>query len=223
MTMPNKFIFADEAGCFTFNRERNVSLFFVLCTIIMDDCAVGTELLNLRRRLAWEGANLGDYFHATTDKQAVRDEVYKVISKFPFTIQATILEKCKAQPQLRTTKARFYQYAYFYHFKFGAAAQLNQTSEALVTTASLGTRKERLAFQNAVADVMQQTPRAKEWKADFMPCHADPCLQVADYCAWAIQRKWESWQKKDTRSYDLIKDRITYEYDLFKGGTKSYY
>jgi hypothetical protein len=221
--MPNKFIFADEAGCFTFNREPNVSKFFILCTVVMDDCAVGTALLDLRRRLAWEGAELGDYFHATADAQAVRDEVFNAITKFGFSIQATIMEKCKAQPQVRTSKPRFYQYGYFYHFKFGATAQLNNQSEALVTTASLGTRKERTAFESAVADVMRQTKRVKEWKADFMPCHADPCLQVADYCAWAIQRKWESKDHWDTRSYDLVKDRITYEYDLFKPGTKNYY
>ncbi len=220
--MPNKFVFADEAGCFTFAKEPNVSKYFILCTVVMDDCDVATELLNLRRRLAWDGYELGEYFHATTDKQAVRDEVYKVITAAKFTVQATIMEKTKAQPHVRTTKPVFYQYGYFYHFKFGATAQLDAQSEALVTTASLGTRKERIAFQGAVADVMRQTKRVKEWRADFMPCHADPCLQVADYCAWAIQRKWESGHK-DVRSYDLIKDRITYEYDLWARGTTHHY
>ncbi|MGN8546121.1 DUF3800 domain-containing protein [Bradyrhizobium sp. 13971] len=220
--MPNKFVFADEAGCFTFNRQQNVSKYFILCTIVMDDCGVAAQLLDLRRRLAWDGFELGDYFHATTDKQAVRDEVYKVITAAAFTIQATIMEKSKAQPQVRETKPIFYQYGYFYHFKFGATKQLNNTSETLVTTASLGSRKERIAFEDAVADVMRQTKRVKDWQADFMPCHADPCLQVADYCAWAIQRKWES-DGKDVRSYDLIKDRITYEYDLWAKGTHHYY
>lgn len=220
--MPNKFIFADEAGCFTFNRGQNVSKYFILCTIVMDDCAVGTQLLDLRRRLAWEGFELGEYFHATADKQLVRDEVYKVITNASFSVQATIMEKSKALPKVRETKPRFYQYGYFYHFKFGATKELNQQSEALVTTASLGTRKEKIAFQDAVADVMRQTKRAKDWRTDFMPCHADPCLQVADYCAWAIQRKWES-DGKDVRSYDLIKERITYEYDLWSKGTTHHY
>jgi len=220
--MPNKFVFADEAGCFTFNRNQNVSKYFILCTVVMDNCDVATQLLNLRRRLAWEGFELGEYFHATTDKQAVRDEVYKVIVSAPFTIQATIMEKSKAQLHVRETKPRFYQYGYFYHFKFGATKQLDSSSEALVTTASLGTRKEQIAFEDAVADVMRQTKRVKEWRADFMPCHADPCLQVADYCAWAIQRKWESG-KKDLRSFDLIKDRITYEFDLWEKGTEHQY
>jgi Protein of unknown function (DUF3800) len=133
-------------------------------------------------------------------------------------------KKCKAQPQVRTTKDRFHQYAYSYHFKFGTTLELNKQSEALVTTASLGgSRKERIAFEEAVNDVMWQTKRVKACKTDFLPCHSDPCLQVADYCAWAIQRKWESEDKSDTRSYTIIKDRITYEYDLFAKGKQVFY
>src|SRR4051812_19222700 len=56
--MPNKFIFADEAGCFTFNRQPNVSKYFIPCTIIMDDCSVGADLLDLRPELAWRGMEL---------------------------------------------------------------------------------------------------------------------------------------------------------------------
>jgi hypothetical protein len=221
--MPNTFIFTDEAGCFTFNRAPNVSRYFILCTVMMEDCSIATELLDLRRRLAWEGAELGEYFHATTDKQSVRDEVFKTIVEHDFTVQATIMEKSKAQDQVKESKPTFYQYGYFYHFKYGPTADLNPNSETLVTTASLGTRREKAAFQEAVAKVMRQTKRGKEWRADFMPCHADPCLQVADYCAWAIQRKWESKDQKDVRSYDLIKDRITYEFDLWSHGTTHYF
>ncbi|MEN9856147.1 MAG: hypothetical protein RLZZ157_1273 [Pseudomonadota bacterium] len=86
--------------------------------------------------------------------------------------------------------------------------------------ASLGTKKERAAFEVAVTDVMRQTHKSDKWRADFMPCQADPCLQVADYCAWAIQRKWE---RSDLRSYNLIKERITYEYELWEHGRVHHY
>ena len=218
--MPNKFVFADEAGCFTFNRGQNVSRYFLICTVIMDNCSIASDLLDLRRQLAWDGIELGDYFHATTDKQTVRDRVSEVIASHSFTIQATIMEKSKAQPQVRISKSRFYQYAYFFHFKHGTARRLGYGAETLVTTASLGTKKERVAFANAVGNVLQQTGSAQSWRTDFMPCQADPCLQVADYCAWAIQRKWE---RSDCRSYDLIRTRITYEYDLWAKGNCHYY
>jgi len=53
-----QFIFTDEAGCFTFSREPNVSRYFILCTITMDECSVGTDLFELRRRLAWDDFEL---------------------------------------------------------------------------------------------------------------------------------------------------------------------
>ena len=216
--MSKKYIFADEAGCFTFNREPNVSRFFILCTIMMDDRSVGDRMLALRRELAWSGAPLGEYFHATSDRQSIRDEVYAAILDYDFTVQATIMEKSKAQPHIRATKAGFYEYACFYHFKHGIAGELTGRSEALVTTASLGQRRERAAFQTSVENVMRQTQG--KIQTDFMPAHANPCLQVADYCAWAIQRKWE---RGDLRSYELIRSRLTYEYELWRHGERHFY
>jgi len=52
------------------------------------------------------------------------------------------------------------------------------------------------------------------------PPESDPCLQVADYCVWAIQRKWE---RDDSRSYDLIKDKIESEFDVWSIGSTHYY
>ena len=218
--MPDKFVFADEAGCFTFEKKQGASRFFVLCTVVMDNCNVAADLLALRRELAWNKAPLGDYFHASTDQQVIRDAVFAELAKHPFTVQATIMEKTKAEPQVRIDKPRFYKIGWFFHFKFGAALQVAKAQDVLITAASLGTKRERLSFQNPVADVMNQTVRGPSWATDFWPAGSDPCLQVADYCAWAIQRKWELG---DTRSYDLIKNRITYEYDLWARGTTHYY
>ena len=69
-------VFADESGCLTFDRSRNASRYFVLCTVVMEDCQVGSALLDLRRTLAWEKAPLGEYFHASEDRQEIRDAVF---------------------------------------------------------------------------------------------------------------------------------------------------
>jgi hypothetical protein len=218
--MPDRFIFADEAGCLAFTRNQNVSKYFILCTVVMDRCDVALDLIALRKRLAWEGAPLGDYFHACTDAQVIRDNVFSVICGHDFTIQATIMEKSKAQTHIRETRPSFYRHGWYFHFKFGAAPQIARNAETLVTTASIGTKKERKSFEEPISDVMRQIMSSKRWQTDFCPAGTDPCLQVADYCAWAIQRKWE---RGDVRSYDLIKDRITYEYDLWARGTEHYY
>lgn len=229
--MARKYIFADEAGDFEFSRKPNVSRYFVVCTIILDACDVGHSLLTLRRELAWRKMPLGDYFHATSDKQAVRDEVFAAICAHDFQIQATIMEKSKAQPHVRITKERFYQYGWYYHFSHGMnphfeppfwldPADEPPPVELLITAASVGTKKGQGLFTSAVNDVVQQTLRRNQWATSFCPSAADPCLQVVDYCTWAIQRKWE---RQKTQAYDLIKDRITYEYELWERGKTHYY
>lgn len=47
-------------------------------------------LTRLRHDLIREGLPVGDYFHATTDAQAVRDRVYAEMLNHTFKFQATI-------------------------------------------------------------------------------------------------------------------------------------
>lgn len=215
-----RYVFADEAGDLVFKRDGRASKYFIICTICLDSCKVGADLLELRRRLAWDGYPLGDYFHATEDKQVVRDEVFKVICAEDFQIHATIMEKSKAQSQVRESKERFYQYGWFYHMTHAGPKFLEKDSELLLTTASIGTKKGQAIFTAAVNDVAQQTITRNQWQTYFCASAADPCLQFADYCTWAIQKKWE---RDDVRSYDLIRERITYEFDLWAHGSKHFY
>jgi len=218
--MTTYYLFSDEAGCMTFNRNQNISKYFIICTITTPNLAVGYALHELRHDLLREGLELGDCFHATTDKQAVRDRVYETILKHDFQVQATIAEKAKAQPQVRASKARFYKIPWYFHLKHGLAEHVVPDSHLMATAASIGTKKERMTYLNGLNDVLGQNVSGATWCVDFRPAMTDPNLQVADYCAWAIQRKWESG---DPRSYDLISDRITYEYDLWKRGKTLYY
>ena len=186
----------------------------------MKQLDVAMALSRLRHDLLRRGEALSDYFHATTDSQAIRDAVFAELQKHDFRVQATICEKSKAQPQVRSSKARFYQYPWFYQFKHGLAPYVDKGDSLIVTAASIGTKKERDTYTNALRDVMQQHLKKEQWAVDFRPAMADPCLQVADYCAWAIQRKWE---RNDSRSYALIESKISYQYELWAKGSTHYY
>ena len=113
-------MFSDEAGCFTFARGPNISRYFIIGTVTTSDLKAAEALRELRRELIWsDGYDLGEFFHATSDKQNVRDRVFAEIVKHDFRIQATICEKSKAQPQVKKSRSRFYQYPWFYHMKHG--------------------------------------------------------------------------------------------------------
>lgn len=146
--------------------------------------------------------------------------MFGLIAKKQFRVDATIIEKSKTQLKLRPTDNRFYQHAWLYHFRHVGPRIAQPNSQLLIQAASIGTRKKRQAFLASINDVAQQVLRTVEWKCTFWSSSSDPCLQVADYCAWAIQKAWEGG---DPRRRDQIAHNIRSQYDLFSTGKTHYY
>jgi hypothetical protein len=222
--MVKRYVYADEAGCFEFSRKPNVSKYFIVCAISLDDPSTGNKLLDLRRELVWGGQQLGQYFHCCKDRPAIRERVFDLLAGLDFGIYAQVMEKSKAQPHIRNSKARFYKHGWFFLFKHVAPKLVSKDSHLMVTAASLGSKGEQTAFTEAVNDAIQQTVPIKreQWVTDFPQAAADPCLQIADYCAWALQRKWESGGR-DLKSYAAIQPKIKHEYDFWRHGTHHFY
>jgi hypothetical protein len=218
--MPRVHVFADESGDFTFARTANASRYYILTTVTSQDFGLGSAMLDLRRKLAWEGIGLDREFHATTDRQEVRDRVFAVLAAHTFRIDCTLLEKAKAMPHLRSTRERFYKYAWYFHMKHITPKVVRSGDELLVVGASIGTNKQRSLIHSEVKDVVAQVAPTVDFRVACWAAASEPCLQVADYCSWAIQRKWE---RADTRSYALIQGRIATEFDIFRSGSTMYY
>ena len=215
-----KYIYADESGNFDFSANPKASKYFILTTVTVEDHKIAIQLNELRRRLVWVGYNLRAGFHATEDKQIIRDSVFTILGNHAFRVDATILDKRKTQPQLRNTDMRFYQYAWYYHMKHIIPKIATMKDEVLVVAASVATKKKQAAYSAAILDVMDQMPQTSTLRSAVWTAASDPCLQVADYCSWAIQRKWELG---DVRSYKLISSKISSEYDLFRVGRTYYF
>jgi hypothetical protein len=217
--MSDRYVFADEAGNFDFSINNGASKYFILATVTLEDCDVGHAVLALRRDLAWRGVSLDRVFHATTETQSVRDEMFQLLAGTNFRVDATILEKRKAQLHLQD-ETRFYQMAWYLHFKFLAPRILAPGDRLLVTAASLGTKRRKADFHTAVQRVVRQVAGSVTHQVAFWPHESDPCLQIADYCTWAIQRKWEGG---DPRSHILIAPKIQSEYDVWQIGNTYHY
>ncbi|MGH2748127.1 MAG: DUF3800 domain-containing protein [Actinomycetota bacterium] len=217
--MARVYVFVDEAGDFIFKRKAGVSTYFIIGTVTMKDCQLGNDLIDLRRELAWNGFILPE-FHAHNDVQRVRDRVFDVLAGREFRVDTTILDKTKAQDHLRADPLRFYKEAWFLHFKHVAPRIATSLDDLFVVASSLQIKRKKQAIHHAVADVVRQVSPTVIFHTAFWPAISDPCLQVADYATWAIQRKYE---RGDTRSHDLIADKIASEFEAFKLGPKTYY
>lgn len=216
--MPRVYLFADEAGNFDFRNRSGASRFFIVGTVTLGNPAVGNDLIELRRELAWQGVGLESSFHASEDKQIVRDAVFTLLAGADFRADFTIVEKRKTQLHLQSDEA-LYKLTWFLHMKFIGPRMVRSKDELLVVAASFGTKKRRRSIRLGIEDVINQVTTA-QWEVAFWPAESDPCLQIADYCTWAVQRKWESG---DTRSYDRVASKIKTEYDIFQYGKQHYY
>lgn len=135
-----RYIFSDEAGDFNFSKQQKASRYFILCTISIDNCSIGHDLMDLRRDMIWRGEKVRGHFHAVDDLPSIRAEVYDLICSHNLTIQATIMEKSKAMPKIRSTNERFFQYGWLYHFRHRIVNSLKPEDELQVTAASIGTK-----------------------------------------------------------------------------------
>jgi len=204
-------IFLDEAGNLDFSGKPGASRYFIITSVVLEDCAVDDALLALRRELAWASLVLEDGFHAAEDRQLVRDRVFKLLHDHPFRVDATVVHKANVHAHLQADPLRFYRVAVYKHLA-RVTRSLQDTPELHVTCAALGTRPERQAHIEGVEDTLRTTRRNRAWRIAMWPAASDPCLQVADYCCWAIQRRWE---RGDDRSHALIHDKILSEVELF--------
>lgn len=212
--------FADESGNFDFSKKPGATRYYILTAVSMADCTgINAALNDLRHALAWEGIAHPGPFHACMDPAPTRERVFAAIAPFDFRVDAVVLEKSKAQPQVRRTDARFYQYGWFYLMRHVVPRITTSGDELLAVAASIGTKKKEAAFYAGVADVMAQVAGVRA-KTACWPAAADPCLQVADYCCWAVSRKWE---RGDGGPYGNVAAKVKSEYDLWSYGRTHYY
>jgi hypothetical protein len=191
----------------------------MIVTVMTTDCAEGERLRQLQRELAWRGRVL-ERFHAVDDRNEVRHEVFDLISQSNVRIDATVLDKTKAQPHLAGNPVRFYKQASFLHFKYVIPRVTTRRDELMVVASSLQVKKKRAALHDAVEDVVHQVSPTRRYVTAFHKNETDPCLQLADYAAWAIQR----WFERDDKGwYDVIEDNVASVFAPFAGGSTRYY
>jgi len=148
--VPRLYLFANESGNFDFSRGRGASRYFILTTVALVDTEVGDALLALRRELAWDRVGLDTEFHATTDAQAVRDRVFTLLTQHTFRVHATIVDKPRVPLALRATDLALYGHAWTLHLARVLPEVAGARDELLVVGASIGTRRRRAAFHDAI-------------------------------------------------------------------------
>ncbi|MYB51347.1 MAG: DUF3800 domain-containing protein [Acidobacteriia bacterium] len=155
----------------------------------------------------------------------MRNEVFDLIAADldALHINCLVVEKRKARPELwRGDSLRIYQWMLGYFMRrLVAEEKAAGTKKVVAITDSLPHARKRTAIAKQI-----KSAASRKQLAGIQYCllhHASRShfgLQMADYCSWAIQRKWE---KAELYAYDRIKPAIRSELDIFRRGTTHYY
>lgn len=215
------YIFLDEAGNFDFSPGG--TKYFILSAISKKrPFRAYQELTELKYNLVESGKDI-EYFHASEDAQAVRDAVFSIIQRnLPgVRVDSLVVEKRKVGPALRPSE-HFYPKMLGYLLRYILKGRdLLQYKEVIVFTDRIPVHRKRKVVEKVVKIILaDMLPQGVRYRVLHHDSKSNMDLQIADYCNWAIYRKWGA---QDTRSYQLIQVVIASEFDIFKSGITCYY
>ncbi len=216
------YVFIDISGNYDFSpRGTN---YLVLTSIICTDLHPGTlELYELKHKVIDEGVDL-EYFHATEDRQAVRDRVFDILSTLShLRIDSIIVEKRKTDPTLREPN-RFYPMMIEHLLKYPfdpRGIDVRTFDKVFIFMDRESARPiEREAFKKAIKLYIAGHLKNVPYTLCMHHSGTHPYLQLVDYCSWAIYVKWA---KGEHRPYQKIARLISSEFPIFRYGTVVWY
>lgn len=187
--------------------------------VMMTNVSVAHRLLDLRHHLGLHGHDV-QAFHAVNDPRPIRTRVFAEIQSAQIQVDAVALQKRKTYPHIAANEGYFYQLAWHLLFKHVAPRRCQAHDDLLLVAASLGTATRKTRFRNAMNGVVQQHNVCRSVAIGFWQAATHPCLQVADYCGWAIQR-WK--ERGDAGSYNLIQPKTASVFEPFAANRTNYY
>jgi hypothetical protein len=218
--LPTLHVHVDESGCLGFSPKG--SSFYVFGVVwTFDPEPLASAITRIRFGLLKAGVNM-QAFHAHTDQQANRDIFVKTITSFDtWKFAALVVEKRKVNPAIRAPEI-FYPKFLSSILRFIFRGSVGKAASSLaIFTDTIPLNKRRDAAEKAIKTAC----RAELGKVPFEIFHhseeSNNWIQVADYCTWAVSRKWE---RSDSRTYLQVLPRLhAPELDALRWGAGFYY
>lgn len=155
-------------------------------------------------------------FHATDDSAEVREKVFKTVVSLDFKSEIIVARKLENVFISRHKKSPnlFYDDLVTKLFQ----NQLHTSAENVIYFAVRGNRARQIPLDNAIHAAIyafEDKWRKKvesEIKVFPQKPEGEPCLQVADYMNWAVQR---AFVKGEMRYLDYVRGKISLIVDLY--------
>jgi hypothetical protein len=212
----------DESGNLDFSpRGSRYYIFAVVWTY--DPAPLAADLCALRFSLIKQGHDIKDGgFHAVYDPQPRRNVVLAAMTaRTTWNFAAIVIDKPRVNPVLYAPADFYPKFASMVlRFVFRGRVKAGTTSAVIYT--------DTLPFPKKQAKAVEVTIKSSCRSCLHIPfqiCHhrseSNAWLQAADYCSWAVCRKWELG---DVQPYGRLRPRLAApELAVMAGGDGTVY
>lgn len=215
------YIFLDESGNLDFSPSG--TRYFVLTSVSVGRPFPWFDSLDAYKYDCLEYGLENEYFHCANDNKHVRGRVFEIIANHldAVYIDSLIVEKRKTGPALMADR-RFYAEMLGYLLKYVLPREPNAgADEVVIVTDRIPVSKKRAAIEKGVKRTLaSMLPPGRKYRILHHDSRSHYGLQIADYCCWAVYRKYATGQ---TAYFDLIRPSVRSEFDIFRTGTIYYY
>lgn len=155
-------------------------------------------------------------FHAKDDCPEVREKFYKIIMDLDFKAEFVVARKIESvfRKKHNSKPNVFYDDLIIKLFQ----NKLHVAEKNFIYFAVRGNKIRQEPLQDAVQTAVLTFENKWNKKIDSQTevlaqsPHGEPCLQIADYLNWAVQR---AFIKKEDRYYKFIEDKISFLVDIY--------
>ena len=211
------YIFLDESGNFDFSTSG--TRYFMLTSVSLYRPFSMTDALDAYRHDCLEFDLDMESFHCANDNRYVRGRVFDLIAHHldDIRVDCLVVEKRKASPPLRKGNT-------LYPWMLGRLLRFVVRKETERGIQKFIIITDRLPFtgkRNTAQGVVRRTlTRTLPGDTTLQTFHHASCshygLQLADYCCWAMFRKWE---RGEPTYRNRIGAAVRSEHDIFRTET----
>ncbi len=215
------YIFLDEGGNFDFSKSG--TKYFVLTALSKQRPFRAYRPLNELKYDLVEKGNDIEYFHASEDRQAVRNAVFQIITTRleEVCLDSLIIEKRKTAPSLHNQEKFYSEMISNLVSHVIGRSNLAGGDKVIVFTDNIPVHRKKESAEKAIRRSLSHKLGEKvPYEILHHQSKSNFDLQIIDYCNWAVFRKWESG---DRRSYEMIRKVLRSELDIFSNNGACYY
>ena len=212
------FIFIDESGNFDFSPS-GTSHFVLGGIATLNPTSSATDLISLKYRLLSGGSDVPE-FHASENRQEVRNEVFPVLNSLK-GVKAHVIygDKHYLATNLHNPGGIYSLYGKAMIKYFLQVYSNYSLSSITVVFDQTLTKKRRGQFEGMIKPELKKT--GIPFNLYFHPMSTENNGQIADYISWA---KYVELERKESRPWSSLKLQLKpSEFNIFRNGQQIYY